>query len=137
MNAPASSSLGKAMISVQTVLQDSAAAVGSAVPGGNGASNATPPPMTHPIMRQQHRLAAGMSIRQLLCQAGLEAAITRINSGELGLSCHGKRAWLDDILADGSRVEMVEPIQADAKAQRARRVAEDRRRRSARFGGRG
>ena len=53
----------------------------------------------------------------------------RVEDGRLGLAVHGKRAWLDDILPDGSRVEVLAPIQADAKADRRARVAADRRRR--------
>lgn len=125
---------GTDMIAVQTVLQDSSTApAGGSGPAVEGGS----PSASIPIVRQLHRVAAGTSIRQLLRQAGLMDAIERIEAGALGLSCHGKRAWLDDILADQSRVEMVEPIQADAKAARVRRVAEDRRRRSTRFGSRG
>jgi putative ubiquitin-RnfH superfamily antitoxin RatB of RatAB toxin-antitoxin module len=105
-------------ISVQTVMQ----------------GNAQDP---FPLIRQQHWIAAGTSIRSLLLQAGLEAAIAQIEAGQLGLACHGRRAWLDDILGEGVRVEIVEAIHADAKASRAERVAEDRRRRQSRFGAKG
>ena len=60
--------------------------------------------------------------------------IAAIETGALGVSCHGKRAWLDDVLADGQRVEMVAPIRADAKAARMQRVSADPARRKARFG---
>lgn len=90
-----------------------------------------------PLIRQQHRVASGTSIRSLLLQAGLESTIAQIEAGELGLACYGRRAWLDDILAEGVRVEIVRAIHADAKASRAERVAEDRRRRRARFGSNG
>lgn len=120
------------MISVETVLQDRsvAGASGDRQPVGNAAVDSAP----CSIIRQQHRVACGTSIRELLRQAGLTEAIARIESGALGLSCHGKRAWLDDTLADDSRVEMVEPIHADAKAARRQRVAAERARSRARFG---
>lgn len=112
-----------AMISVETVLQD-ARAPGAGAPWPD-------------LTRQQHRVPAGTTIRELLRRAGLAGAITRIESGGLGLACHGKRAWLEDVLPDGARVEVVEPIRVDAKAARMQRVAADRARRRARFGGNG
>jgi putative ubiquitin-RnfH superfamily antitoxin RatB of RatAB toxin-antitoxin module len=78
------------------------------------------------LFRQQHRVPAGTTIRQLLDRAGLADAIERIAGGALGLSCHGRRAWLDDPLADGARVEMVRPVRADARAARRQRVAAGR-----------
>jgi putative ubiquitin-RnfH superfamily antitoxin RatB of RatAB toxin-antitoxin module len=107
-------------ISVETVLQ--------AAPAGAGAEPG------FALVRQQHRIRAGTTIRGLLQAAGLDAAIAAVESGALGLSCHGKRAWLDDVPSDGSRVELVAPIRADAKAARAQRVADDRARRRTRFG---
>jgi putative ubiquitin-RnfH superfamily antitoxin RatB of RatAB toxin-antitoxin module len=101
------------MISVQTVLQ---------VASGTD------------LVRQQHRTPSGTTIRELLQRAGLQETIAGIESGMLGLSCHGKRAWLDDRLVDGDRVEMIQPIRADAKAARVQRVATDRARRRARPG---
>jgi putative ubiquitin-RnfH superfamily antitoxin RatB of RatAB toxin-antitoxin module len=104
------------MISVETVLQ---------LPGDPAGRETA-------LDRAQHRLPEGTTIRQLLRRAGLADAAARIETGVLGLSCHGKRAWLDDVLVDGARVEMVEPIRADAKAARMQRVAADRARRRAR-----
>ena len=75
-----------------------------------------------------------ISVETVLQAAGLDAAIAAVESGALGLSCHGKRAWLDDVPSDGGRVELVAPIRADAKALRAQRVADDRARRRTRFG---
>ncbi|MEO6269497.1 MAG: RnfH family protein [Lautropia sp.] len=89
------------------------------------------------LARQQHRIAEGTTIRQMLQQAGLNFAIVDIEAARLGLSCHGRRAWLDQLLADADRVEIVAPIRADAKAARTRRVAADRARRKLRFGSRG
>jgi len=89
----------------------------------------TPP---WPLLRQEHRVPDGTSVRELLCRGGLAQVIARIDSGALGLACHGKRAWLDDILQDGWRVEVMEPINVDAKAQRTQRVAVDRARRRSR-----
>ena len=124
-----------AMISVETVLQAGCAA--GADDGGSPAGTAWAGTAQPSIVRQQHRIATGTTIRALLRQAGLDAAITRIEAGALGLSCHGRRAWLDDSLADGARVEMVEPIHADAKAARRQRVAADQARRRTRFGSAG
>ena len=103
------------MISVQTVLQ---------------AERGEPLPILH----QQHRVAGGTTIRELLRQAGLDPTVTLIESGALGLALHGQKAWLDDVLRDGSRVEVLEPVNANAKAARAERVAADRGRRKTRFG---
>jgi len=85
-----------------------------------------------PLVRQEHRVADGTSVRELLCRGGLAQVVARIESGALGLACHGKRAWLDDLLRDGWRIEVMEPINVDAKAERAERVAVDRARRRSR-----
>jgi putative ubiquitin-RnfH superfamily antitoxin RatB of RatAB toxin-antitoxin module len=87
-------------------------------------------PSPSPLVRQQHRIPAGVTIRTLLRQAGLQEVIGRVEVGTVGLARHGRRAWLDDVLLDGDRVELVEPINADAKAARAERVATDRSRRT-------
>ena len=105
------------MIGVQTVVQVD--------PSTSAGADTSPPVLVH----QHHRVAAGTSIRALLSRAGMGQVIARIETGAAGLACHGKRAWLDDILEDGGRVEVVEPINADAKAARAERVAADRARR--------
>jgi putative ubiquitin-RnfH superfamily antitoxin RatB of RatAB toxin-antitoxin module len=86
------------------------------------------------LHRQQHRVPAGMTIRQLLERAGLAEAAAQVAAGRLGLSCHGRRAWLDDPLTDGARVELVLPVRADARAERMRRVAAARARRRATAG---
>ena len=91
------------MIRVETVLQEAGA-----------------------LCRQQHRVPDGTTIRQLLDRAGFAGAAERIAAGTLGLSCHGRRAWLDDRLVDGARVEMVLPVRADARAARRQRVAAER-----------
>ncbi len=104
-----------AMIGVETVLQVST----TGDPAAPGQS----------LLRQRHRVTAGTTIRQLLQAAGLQGVVERIDSGRLGLSLHGKRAWLDDVLPDGSRVEVLAPIEADAKAARVARAAADRSRR--------
>lgn len=54
------------------------------------------------------------------------AIIHAINEKQLGLARHGRRAWLDDILADRDRVEILCPILTDAKAARFERVAKAR-----------
>ncbi len=87
-----------------------------------------------PIVRQQHRVAGGTTIRRLLQLAGLEQSLALIESGARGLAVHGQKAWLDDVLRDGSRVEVVARVNADAKAARAERVAADRAGRKSRFG---
>ncbi len=81
------------------------------------------------LCRQQHRVPDGTTIRQLLDRAGLAGAADRIAAGTLGLSCHGRRAWLDDPLVDDARVEMLLPVRADARAERRQRVAAERARR--------
>jgi putative ubiquitin-RnfH superfamily antitoxin RatB of RatAB toxin-antitoxin module len=116
------------MISVQTVVQfplttaDDAA--GANHPGALGPAD---------LLHQQHRVAEGTTIRQLLRMLDLEQVALAIEAGRLGLAIYGKRAWLDDILVDGSRVEMTAPILADAKAARMVRAAADRGRRRTRL----
>jgi putative ubiquitin-RnfH superfamily antitoxin RatB of RatAB toxin-antitoxin module len=116
------------MISVQTVVQyPVATADGAAVashPGG---------PEQAELLHQQHRVAAGTTIRQLLRMLGFEQVASAIDAGRLGLAVYGKRAWLDDVLVDGSRVEVTAPIRADAKAARVARAAADRSRRRIRL----
>jgi putative ubiquitin-RnfH superfamily antitoxin RatB of RatAB toxin-antitoxin module len=82
-----------------------------------------------PLLQQQHRIPSGTTIRQLLHQVAAAGIVDAIESGNLGLAVYGKRAWLDDILVDGWRVEVVAPIEADAKAARVARAAADRSRR--------
>src|SRR5690606_27458338 len=72
---PGGGALLRAMIRVETVLQEGTA-----------------------LYRQQHRVAEGTTIRQLLDGAGFAGVAERITAGSLGLSCHGRRAWLDDRL---------------------------------------
>lgn len=73
--------------------------------------------------RQVLRIAPGSSIREVLARAGQVAAISGIEAGQLGLSCHGSRAKLDDPLTSATRIEVMLPITADAKAWRRERVA--------------
>jgi putative ubiquitin-RnfH superfamily antitoxin RatB of RatAB toxin-antitoxin module len=86
-----------------------------------------------PLLRQRHRIAAGTTIRQLLHMTGQQALVERIAGARSGLAVFGKRAWLDDILLDGSRVEVIAPVEADAKAARVARAAADRNRRRSRI----
>jgi putative ubiquitin-RnfH superfamily antitoxin RatB of RatAB toxin-antitoxin module len=120
-----------AMIRVETVLQlprsEGGASVGQARDAADAAAGSGPM-----LLRQQHRVAAGTTIRQLLLETELAEIASRVDDGALGLAVYGKRAWLDDILVDGSRVEVVAPIEADAKAARVARVAADRDRRRSR-----
>ena len=81
------------------------------------------------LHRQQHRVPDGTTIRQLLEEAGFDGVAERIAAGSLGLALHGRRAWLDDPLVDGARVEMVLPVRADARSARRERVAAARARR--------
>jgi putative ubiquitin-RnfH superfamily antitoxin RatB of RatAB toxin-antitoxin module len=106
-------------ISVETVLQ----VVGQGLEGA-----------VLPLVHQQHRVRTGTTIRTLLRQAGFSETVAAIESGALGLALHGRRAWLDDVLEDGSRVEAVAPIATDAKAARAQKVAAERARRKSSFG---
>ncbi|MDO5101283.1 MAG: hypothetical protein Q4D91_00010 [Lautropia sp.] len=52
--------------------------------------------------------------------------IADIDSKARGLSRHGRRAWLDDVLIDADRVEVMLPILADARKARFERVAKNR-----------
>ena len=74
-----------------------------------------------------HRVAAGTTIRQLLERCGEGPRLAAVEARQLGLARFGQRAWLDDQLAQGDRVELLEPIVADARATRFARVAEARR----------
>ena len=73
--------------------------------------------------RQMLRMPSGCSIREVLALAGHAAAIAAIEAGELGLAHHGARARLDDRLTTATRLEVMRPITADAKAWRRERVA--------------
>ena len=73
--------------------------------------------------RQMLRMPSGCSIREVLALAGHAAAIAAIEAGELGLARHGARARLDDRLTTATRLEVMRPITADAKAWRRERVA--------------
>ena len=102
--------------------------VGRVIAGAS--TDPQPPPL---LLRQQHRVSEGTTIRGLLSVAGLGEVLEGIENGSLGLAVYGKRAWLDDVLVDGNRIEVVAPIQADAKAARVARAAADRGRRRTRL----
>ena len=130
------------MISVETVVQgvapggeagDAPGGAAADAVGGMIAGASTGPQLPPLLQRQQHRVSEGTTIRGLLSATGLGNVLEGIESGRLGLSVYGKRAWLDDILVDGSRIEVVAPIQADAKAARVARAAADRGRRRTRI----
>jgi putative ubiquitin-RnfH superfamily antitoxin RatB of RatAB toxin-antitoxin module len=135
--APGVEAAAAAMIGVETVVQtDLENPPPSAYPGtfpsappGAAAEAAAGAGPSWTLARQSHRVPAGTSVRALLCRAGFEPVVRRIEAGTLGLACHGRRAWLDDILRDGDRIEVVAPISADAKSARVERVALDRARR--------
>ena len=78
------------------------------------------------LLRQALRVTAGASIRGVLVKAGHADAVTRIEASERGLALHGQRAWLDDPVLVSTRIEVMLPITADAKAWRRARVAERR-----------
>ena len=83
-------------------------------------------PVRYELVRTQHRVPLGTTIRQLL-QVGQGAdLIPGIEAKALGLSRFGRRAWLDDPLRPDDRVEVLCPILADAKAARFARVAKSR-----------
>ncbi|MGE0802280.1 MAG: RnfH family protein [Lautropia sp.] len=84
-----------------------------------------------PLARACHRVPAGTTIRTLLQAAGERGAIARIEARMLGLAVFGRRAWLDDPLADGDRVEVVAGIVADIRSARSARVAAARARQRA------
>ena len=95
-------------------------------------------PVRYELVRTQHRVPLGTTIRQLL-QVGQGAdLIPGIEAKALGLSRFGRRAWLDDPLRPDDRVEVLCPILADAKAARFARVAKSRAERTdGRWGRRG
>lgn len=95
------------------------------------------------LFRSVHRVPAGTTIRQLLrlaCPApgveaqphghgqptGADQLIADIENRTRGLSRHGRRAWLDDVLVEANRVEVMLPIVADARKARFERVAKNR-----------
>ncbi len=73
--------------------------------------------------RQCLRLEAGTSIATLLERTGHGALVAALRAGQLGLSCWGRRVGIDEGLHATSRVEVMLPITADAKAWRRERVA--------------
>ena len=117
--------MAQPMISVETVLQITSGACASEYDGIDAGVE---------LIRQQHLIPAGTTVRGLLLAAGMVDAIAAVEANELGLSSHGKRVWLDDETTDADRVELMEPVRADAKAERAQRVTADRARRKTRFG---
>lgn len=113
------------MIMVETVLQTASCDCASGYDGIDAGFE---------LIRQQHRIPAGTTVRGLLLAAGMVDAIAAVESKALGLSSHGRRVWLDDETMDADRLELMEPVRADAKAERAQRVTADRARRKTRFG---
>ncbi|MDO4683582.1 MAG: hypothetical protein Q4B17_12470 [Lautropia sp.] len=106
-----------------------------------------PPAAHHELWRSVHRIPAGTTIRQLLQLAypdrqtgsvetgeavhGMDPAmadrlIADIDTKARGLSRHGRRAWLDDVLVEADRVEVMLPILIDARKARFERVAKNR-----------
>lgn len=84
-------------------------------------------PGSYRLVRSQHRIAADSTVRQLLLLApdGI-ALIQAVEARTRGLSRHGRRAWLDDLLSADDRVEVLCPILLDAKAARLERVSKSR-----------
>lgn len=79
------------------------------------------------LQRSQHRLPAGTTIRQLLQgQPQGHTLMAGIEGRTLGLSRFGRRAWLDDPLLADDRIEILQPLVADARAARFARVAQAR-----------
>ena len=64
-------------------------------------------------------LAAGATVRTALAAAGLTAVHA--------VGIYGRRATLDTRLADGDRVEIYRPLQAEPQAARRRRALSRRR----------
>ena len=64
-------------------------------------------------------LEAGATVRTALAAAGLTAAHA--------VGIYGRRATLDTRLADGDRVEVYRPLQAEPQAARRRRALSRRR----------
>ena len=79
------------------------------------------------LQRSQHRVPAGTTIRQfLLAQPQGSALVAAIDARQLGLARFGRRAWLDDPVQPDDRIEILQPLVADAKAARFARVAQAR-----------
>lgn len=84
------------------------------------------------LLRSMHRVPVGTTIREFLGAHQHEAngpdadLIAAIDEKQLGLSRFGKRAWLDDPILADDRIEIMQPILADAKAARFERVAQSR-----------
>lgn len=66
------------------------------------------------LERHALELQDGSTVRGALAAAGMTAP--------LGAGIHGRRVPLDTALADGDRVEVYRPLQADPKAARRRRA---------------
>ena len=73
--------------------------------------------------RQLLRVVAGTPVREVLARAGHADAVEAIAAGRLGLAQFGQRAGLDDPVTAPTRIEVLLPITADAKAWRHQRVA--------------
>lgn len=106
-------------------------------PPADPATGQVPPPMfsvelvcqqpAYTLQRSQHRVPAGTTIRQLLlAQPEGSALVAAIDARQLGLARFGRRAWLDDPVQPDDRIEVLQPLVADAKAARFARVAQAR-----------
>ena len=73
--------------------------------------------------RQCLRVLSGTTIQAVLERAGHAGTVALISAGTRGLARWGRRAGLDEALVEASRIEVVLPITADAKAWRRERVA--------------
>jgi hypothetical protein len=72
------------------------------------------------------RVASGTSIGEAIRLSGIAAQVPGliVDDGHVGV--HGQRRTLDTRLADGDRVEIYRPLQADPKSARRQRAARRR-----------
>jgi len=69
-------------------------------------------------------LAPGATVADAVARSGLVLQ-HRIDPAALAFAVFGHRRNADDVLADGDRVELTRPLQADPKTVRARRARDN------------
>lgn len=71
-------------------------------------------------------LGAGATVAQAIAASGLLTRFPDIDLARQAVGVFGSRARLGDALADGDRVEIYRPLQADPKDMRRRRARSTR-----------
>lgn len=66
-------------------------------------------------------LPAGATIADALARSGLVARYG-LDAGSLGFAIYGRRVHRNEALADGDRIELTRPLEADPGVARARRA---------------